>query len=88
VAAEKKRAREEKSQQDELKKKYKKAWMEIKDFKYPTKPEEMEQFFLNNITEAENLHAQGTPSPPKTKKDQKSKTKKQKPKKTKHKKTS
>ena len=48
------------TQQEELKKKYKKAWMEIKDFKYPTKPEEMEQFFLNNITEAENLHAQGT----------------------------
>ena len=68
MAAEKKRAREEKSQQEELKKKYKKAWMEIKDFKYPTKPEEMEQFFLNNITEAENLHAQGTPPPPKNKK--------------------
>jgi len=43
-----------------LKKKYKKAWMEIMDTKYPTRPEEMEQFFLTNITEAETLHAQGT----------------------------
>jgi len=34
--------------------------MEIMDTKYPTRPEEMEQFFLTNITEAETLHAQGT----------------------------
>jgi hypothetical protein len=64
VAAEKKRAREDKLQQEQLSNQYKKAWTEIKDTEYPTRPDEMEQFFLKNITEAEALHAQGSSPPP------------------------
>lgn len=66
VAAEKKRAREDKLQQEQLSNQYKTAWMEIKDTQYPARPDEMEQFFLKNITEAETLHAQGSSSPSQT----------------------
>ena len=59
AAEEKKRAREDKLHQEKLNSQYKKAWLEVRDTEYPARPEEMEQFFLNNITEAEALHAKG-----------------------------
>jgi MAS20 protein import receptor len=57
--AEKKQAREQKDQQHLLKKDYKGAWLEIKDTKFPTQPDEMEQFFLAEINQAESFSAQG-----------------------------
>jgi MAS20 protein import receptor len=33
--------------------------LEIKDQAYPTRPDEMEQFFLSEISQAETLNAQG-----------------------------
>lgn len=59
---EKKREREQKHQQEATKKDFREAWLEIKDEKYPTRVEEMEQFFLTQISQAETLLAKGMPS--------------------------
>ena len=61
--AEKQKQREEKSQQEATKKDYRKAWLELKDQTYPTRPDEMEQFFLSQISQAETLIAQGMNAP-------------------------
>jgi mitochondrial import receptor subunit TOM20 len=57
---EKKLGREQKQQADASKKDYRQAWLEIKDTEYPKRPDEMEQFFLAQITQAEQLVSKGS----------------------------
>lgn len=59
---EKKREREQKDQQEATKKDFREAWLEIKDEKYPSRVDEMEQFFLTQISQAETLLAKGMAS--------------------------
>jgi hypothetical protein len=56
---EKKREKEEKDQAEAAKKDYQQAWHEIRDTEYPTRVDEMEQFFLTQVSQAETLVQQG-----------------------------
>jgi hypothetical protein len=62
--AEKQREQEKKSQLEASKKDYRQAWQELKNQQYPTRPDEMEQFFLSQISQAETLVGQGNITPP------------------------
>jgi import receptor subunit TOM20 len=52
--------REQRQQQDASKQDYRQAWLEIKDTEYPKRPDEMEQFFLAQITQAEQFVSKGS----------------------------
>ena len=56
---EKRLQKQQKDQQDAAKKGVKEAWLEIKNTNYPARPDEMEQFFLGQISQAEALATQG-----------------------------
>ena len=60
---EKQREREQKSQLEASKKDFRQAWLELKNQQYPTRPDEMEQFFLSQISQAEALVGQGNITP-------------------------
>lgn len=57
---EKQRAREQRDQVEASKKDYRKIWLEIKEFEFPIRPEDREQFFLSEISKGEQLINQGT----------------------------
>ena len=59
-AAEKQREREERDQESQQKKDLAKAYDEIKNDVYPSRPDEMENFFLTEISQAEAVVTQGT----------------------------
>jgi MAS20 protein import receptor len=52
---EKKRRREEDNARANSRKVYKEAWEELKEETFPTRPEEMEQFFMTQISRGEQL---------------------------------
>jgi len=56
---EKIKEKEQKDQDEATKRDIQSAWLELKDAKYPTRPDEMEQFFLTQISQAETLMQQG-----------------------------
>jgi hypothetical protein len=60
-AAEKQREREERDQESQQKKDLAAAYDEIKYDVYPSRPDEMENFFLTEISQAEAVVTQGTP---------------------------
>ena len=57
---EKQRAREQRDQVEASKKDYQKLWLEIKEFEFPVRPEDREQFFLSEISKGEQLINRGT----------------------------
>jgi hypothetical protein len=51
---------EKKTQKETMEKDLRDTWLKIKGTQYPTRPDEIEQFFLALITEAEVASQQGT----------------------------
>lgn len=62
-AAEKQREKEERDQESQQKKEIQAAYKEVKNDIYPSRPDEMEQFFLAEISQAETVVTQGIPPP-------------------------